>query len=554
MTAKTTILTAAVPYANGDIHIGHLVEYVQADIFARHLRLDGETCYYVCADDAHGAPIQMRAEDEGVTPEALIAAMKARHQHDFSRFGISFDIYHSTHSDENRALVEQIFGKLDAAGAIILKDVDQLFDEADNRFLADRYVRGVCPNCRSENQPGDNCVACGASYDALDLIEPVSVRSGTRPVVRKSQHLFFDMPRYAPFLEGWRHNAGLQEPVNNKLNEWFALGLRQWDISRDAPYFGFEIPGFPGKSFYVWLDAPIGYLASFKRLCLDRGLDFDALLNSPDVDLVHIIGKDIAYFHTMFWPAMLHPSGMRLPSSVFCHGFLTVNGRKMSKSDGTLIPAALLADAIDPDFFRYFVFSMLDDGLEDINLDLAAFKDRVNADLVGKIVNIASRSARILHDLTGGKFSAKIHAPSRFEEYLGELAGVRDNIRQRRYAAGCRRLVALAESTNKWITESAPWTLAKGGEGERAAAAAICTQALVEFRALMIALAAVTPQLSNRSRAMFMDPTEGASWNYAGLDPRPHLSTMAIRPFESLLRRVEDEQMATLVQAVPAKS
>jgi methionyl-tRNA synthetase len=551
MPKRTTIVTAALPYANGDIHIGHLVEYVQADIFARHLRAEGETCLYICADDAHGAPIQIRAEQDGVEPDLLVARMRDRHMADFARFDISFDVYHSTHSEENRLLVEEIFRRLAAKGCISQARVDQWYDEAAGRFLADRYVRGRCPRCDAADQYGDGCEACGATFDALELKAPVSALSGTAPTMRSSEHLFFDLAQFTPFLRAYRRELRLQPGVDRKLDEWFDQGLRAWNISRDEPYFGFAIPGHPGKYFYVWMDAPVGYLASLKHYCDGRALDFEHLLNDPSVALVHFIGKDIAYFHTIFWPAMLHAAGMRLPTSVFCHGFLTVEGTKMSKSRGTLIGAAAMADAVDADLFRYFIFASLSDGVEDIDLTLSSLRDRVNAELVGKIVNIGARCSALLQRLSDGALAPHLCDEARFDRYLDGLAEVRRLVRARQYGRACRRLVALAEDTNKWISDRAPWTLAEGGDAERREAAVICTQGLIEFRALMILLAPVTPSLSARALGLFRGAQAPASGTYADLDVRDMLASLSVVAFPRLIERISDAQLARLI-AVPA--
>jgi methionyl-tRNA synthetase len=550
MSQRTTILTAALPYANGDIHIGHMVEYVQADILVRHRRAEGERCYFVCADDAHGTPIAIRAEQEGVDPEAWIAGMKARHEADFRRFGIGFDKYHSTHSPENEALVGTIFARLEQRGHILPRTIEQLYDAQAGRFLADRYVRGSCPRCSAPDQYGDGCEKCGATYDALELRDPVSMLSGAAPVIRASDHLFFDIPAFATFLREWHGAIDLQPGVANKLEEWFESGLIAWNISRDAPYFGFEIPGHPGKYFYVWVDAPVGYLASFKALCDARGEDFAAILADPGTQLVHVIGKDIAYFHTIFWPAMLQAAGFPLPAAVWCHGFLTFAGRKMSKSRGTLIAAGTLAEALEPDLFRYFIFSMLADGLDDIDLTPAALRDRINSDLVGKIANIGSRCAALLHQLDEGRLAEELAEEARFDALLDMIGEARALIGARRFSAACRLLVQGAEETNRWLAALAPWQLARGDAGERARAAAIATQGALSFRALMIALAPVIPALSERALDHFEGMAAPLAGTYADLDIRGQLAGMRVREIRDLVQRIDDAQLARIFGAV----
>jgi methionyl-tRNA synthetase len=552
MPTRTTIVTAALPYANGDIHIGHLVEYVQADIYVRHLRAEGEACYYVCADDAHGAPIAIRAEQEGTNPEAWIAGMKVRHEADFARFAIAFDIYHSTHSPENRALVGHIFARLEAGGHIVPRRVQQLYDAEAGRFLADRYLRGRCPRCDTADQYGDGCESCGATYDALELREPISMLSGTAPEIRASDHLFFDIPAFTQFLRDYHRAIGLQPGVANKLDEWFETGLLAWNISRDAPYFGFEIPGYEGKFFYVWVDAPVGYLASFAALCARRGEDFDRILADPETRLVHFIGKDIAYFHTVFWPAMLRAASMKLPDAIWCHGFLTIDGRKMSKSRGTLIPAETLAAAIDPDAFRYFIFAMLGEGLDDIDLTPSSLRDRVNSELVGKVANIGSRCAALLHQIDEGALAPAIADEAGFDTCLESIGEARALIRARRYSSACRKLVSTAEDVNRWLAGLAPWHLARGSDTERSLAQAIATQGLLSFRALMIALSPVTPGISTRALDHFSGARAPLAGTYADLDIRDQLEGMRVSEIRNLITRIDDAQLADLFESTAA--
>lgn len=556
MAERTSIVTAALPYANGPIHIGHLVEYIQTDIFVRNRRAQGHRCYFVCADDAHGAAIQYHAEQLSIAPEVLIARMKEAHERDFAKFNISFDVYHTTHSPENQELLNDIFARLKKSGSIYASTIRQLFDPVEQRFLADRYIKGECPRCGVADQFGDSCEACGATYNATELVNPKALRTGATPVIRSSKHFFFDIPQFESFLERWRYEVGLQPAIINKLEEWFEQGLRAWDISRDAPYFGFLIEGETEKYFYVWVDAPIGYLASFKRLCDREGLEFEEELNNPETELIHFIGKDIAYFHTLFWPAMLKAAGLKLPSKVHCHGFLTVNGAKMSKSRGTLVSAEALGAVIDPDFYRYFIFCMLDDGINDIDLNIETFCERTNADLVGKIVNIASRSATLLQSVADGRLGSAIKDEKRFDDYLASLQQVSALIDARRFSTASRQILSLADSTNKWLSDYAPWTLAKGNGAMRKECTACLTQALCEFYALMTALSPVTPDLATRARALFQRDKSGSSGkinfsapsSYEAMDLRACLGTISIPNYTPLLQRISLETVLSCTE------
>ncbi len=410
--SRRLLVTSALPYANGPIHIGHLVEYIQTDVWVRFQKLCGHECHYVCADDAHGTPIMLKAEQEGLTPEQLIARIDAEHRADFAAFGIDFDNYHSTHSPENRAISTLIYTRLRDAGHIARRVIQQAYDPVKQMFLPDRFIKGKCPRCGAPDQYGDNCEVCGATYAPTDLIEPRSALTGVTPELRESEHLFFRLGDFEPMLRDWLRQGALQAGVVNKLQEWFEAGLQDWDISRDAPYFGFEIPDAPGKYFYVWLDAPIGYLASFRNLCDREGLDFDSFCDpQSSAELYHFIGKDIMYFHTLFWPAMLKGAGLRLPTGVFVHGFLTVDGQKMSKSRGTFITARAYLDHLHPEYLRYYFAAKLGAGIDDIDLNLEDFQNRVNADLVGKVVNIASRCAGFITKLYAGELSAQPDHP-----------------------------------------------------------------------------------------------------------------------------------------------
>lgn len=397
MTQRKILITSALPYANGPIHLGHMLEYIQTDIWSRFQKARGHQCYYVCADDAHGTPIMLKAQQLGITPEQMIAQTSQEHQADFADFLIGFDNYHSTHSEENKQFASEIYTKLDKGGYIKRKTISQLFDPEKQMFLPDRFVKGDCPKCGALDQNGDSCDSCGATYSPTELKNPRSVVSGATPVLKDSEHYFFDLPAFEQMLKDWTRSGSLQDEMANKLQEWFTEGLQQWDISRDAPYFGFEIPGAPGKFFYVWLDAPIGYLASFKNYCDKTGVNFDQFWQKDsDAEIYHFIGKDIIYFHSLFWPAMLDGAGYRKPTSVYAHGFVTVNGAKMSKSRGTFIKARTYLDHLNPEYLRYYFASKLTSNITDLDLNLEDFAQKVNADLVGKVVNIASRCASFI--------------------------------------------------------------------------------------------------------------------------------------------------------------
>jgi len=552
VTGKRKILvTSALPYANDSLHIGHIVEYVQTDVWVRFQRMRGHTCYYVCASDAHGTPTMLRAEREGIPPETLIERVSAEHRRDFETFRISVDNYLTTHAEENAELTREMYRRLDAAGHIRRRTIEQAYDEARQMFLPDRYVRGTCPVCGKEDQYGDSCERCGATYSPMDLIDPVSVVSGTRPTVKSSEHLFFKLGDFEQALKEWVPGR-VDEVMVHKLDEWFAAGLKDWDISRDAPYFGFEIPGEPGKYFYVWFDAPIGYMASFLNLCRRAGLDFDEYWGpDSDAELYHFIGKDIVYFHTLFWPAVLAGAGYRRPSGVFVHGFLTVDGQKMSKSRGTFINAATFAKHIDPDYLRYYFASKLAPNVDDIDLSFADFIAKVNSDLVGKVVNIASRCAGFVHRLGGGRLAAELARPDLFAEFAAEADPIAADYEGRNYARAMRRIMALADRANQYIDAEKPWIAAKD-ESNRDAVLAVCTQGLNLFRLLVLYLKPVLPELAARAEQFLA--IEPLAWSDAGeaLLDRP------IDRFRPLLQRVEPAAVDAIVDetrsAVAARS
>ena len=439
MTRKI-LVTAALPYANGSIHLGHMLEFVQTDIWARFQRARGHQVVFAWADDAHGTPIMLNAEKRGITPEALIAHFHDEHKQDFQDFHLSYDYFSSTHSEANRELVEQIWQRLNEGGYVVNRTIEQLFDAEKNMFLPDRFIRGTCPNCKAPDQYGDSCENCGATYDPTELIDPVSAISGSTPVPKQTEHSFVRLEPFSDDLKQWIRSGALQEEVANKLDEWFEQGLRDWDVTRDAPYFGFEIPGRDHQYFYVWLDAPVGYLSSFKQYCDANGLDFDDWVR-PDTsaEMHHFIGKDIIYFHCLFWPAMLMGAGMRVPSSVHAHGFLTVNGTKMSKSRGTFITARNFLEHLQADDFRYYIAAKLGPGLADIDLNFDDFSQRVNADLVGKLVNIASRAAGFIHKTGGGRLAAELPDPDLYRSFIDQTEAIAGDFDARNYNSAVRR-------------------------------------------------------------------------------------------------------------------
>ncbi len=545
---REILITSALPYANGPIHIGHLVEYIQTDIWARFQRQRGHSCWYVCADDAHGTPIMLKARQEGITPEALIARVAEEHQADFAAFRVGFDNYHSTHSPENRHFATLIYERNRDAGHIARRTITQAYDPVEQMFLPDRFIKGECPKCGAPDQYGDNCESCGASYSPNELKNPRSAVSGAVPEQRESDHYFFRLQDFEGMLKGWTRGGGLQKEVANKLDEWFEAGLQEWDISRDAPYFGFEIPDHPGKFFYVWLDAPIGYMASFKHLCDSprgqaAGLEFDRFwAPASDAELYHFIGKDIIYFHALFWPAMLHGAGFRTPSAVFAHGFLTVDGQKMSKSRGTFIKARTYLNHLNPEYLRYYFAAKLGSGVDDIDLSLEDFQARVNADLVGKVVNIASRSAGFITKRFAGRLAAELPAPALFDELRAASESIAAAYERREYARAVREIMAFADRANQYIDEQAPWVVAKQ-EGREAELQGICTQGLNLFRLLIGWLKPILPATAEASEAFLRIPP--LTW--ADLD-RPLLDH-EIAPFKPLMTRVDPAQIAAMLDA-----
>jgi methionyl-tRNA synthetase len=542
MTTKRKILvTSALPYANGSIHLGHLVEYIQTDIWARFQRLQGHSCYYVCADDAHGTPIMLRARQDGIEPEQLIAAMQKEHEADFAEFLVGFDNYYSTHSEENRELASEIYLKLREEGHIATRTISQSYDPEAEMFLPDRFIKGTCPKCGAEDQYGDNCEVCGATYAPTELINPVSAISGAAPIEKDSEQYFFKLSDFAGMLQQWMRAGHVQPEIANKLDEWFEEGLQDWDISRNAPYWGFEIPDAPGKFFYVWMDAPIGYMASFKNLCDREGISFDDYWHSEaNTELYHFIGKDIARFHTLFWPAVLHGAGFRKPTAVYCHGFLTVNGQKMSKSRGTFIKARTYLDNLKPEYLRYYYAAKLSSGVDDIDLNLEDFMQRVNSDLVGKVVNIASRCAGFINKRFDNRLSAELPDAALYNELVNAGESIAAAFENREYGKAVREIMALADKANVYIDNNKPWVLIKE-EGKETEVQAICTQGINLFRVLMTYLKPILPQTALRSEAFLNNELHWHSLS----EP---LVAHSINKFKPLMTRIEKEQIEAMVE------
>ncbi|MBD9468295.1 methionine--tRNA ligase [Pseudoxanthomonas sp. PXM01] len=544
--SRTALVTNALPYANGPLHLGHLVGYIQGDIWVRARRMHGDTVHFVCADDTHGTPIMLAAEKAGVTPEAFIAGIQASHERDFAAFGVAFDHYDSTNSAANRALTEQFYQRLDAGGHISRRTVAQFYDPAKGMFLPDRYIKGICPNCGSADQYGDNCEVCGATYAPTDLKEPKSILSGSTPEIRDSEHYFFEVGRFDAFLREWLAGDVALPGVKAKLREWLDAegGLRAWDISRDAPYFGFEIPGAPGKYFYVWLDAPIGYLSSFRNLCAERGLEFAPHLEAgTDVELHHFIGKDIVNFHGLFWPAVLHGTGHRAPTRLHVNGYLTVNGAKMSKGRGTFIMARTYLDVgLEPEALRYYFAAKGNGQVEDLDLNLSDFIARVNADLVGKFVNLASRCAGFIDKRFGGRLADTLPDAAMYQRFVDALTPIAAAYERNEPATALRLTMALADEANKYVDETKPWVIAKQ-EGADAELQAVCSQGLNLFRVLAAALKPVLPRTTAEAEAFLGAPVE--TW----ADVAAPLQAHVIQPYSPLFTRIDPKLIDAMTDA-----
>ena len=540
---RKILATSALPYANGPIHLGHMVEYIQTDIWVRFQRMMGNQCYFVCADDAHGTPIMLRARSENISPEQLIQHYKQEHEKDFADFNIGFDNYHSTHSQENRELAEYIYLQLKKGGHIHRKTISQAYDAKENLFLPDRFVRGECPRCGAADQYGDSCERCGATYSPSDLKNPISVLSGLPPELRESEHLFVRLSDFTDMLQEWVSSELAQTEAKNKLKEWFDAGLTDWDISRDAPYFGFEIPEEVDKYFYVWLDAPIGYIASFKNLCERENIDFDAYWkDDSQTEVYNFIGKDILYFHTLFWPAMLHGAGFRKPTDVFTHGFLTVNGKKMSKSRGTFIMARTYLDHLDPEYLRYYYAVKLNERIEDLDLNLEDFIQRINSDLVGKVVNIASRCSKFITGKFAGRLSSELDNPELYKELTAASKIIADAYEGRSFSRAMRQIMALADKANQYVNDEQPWVISKDPSA-RDKLHNVCTQGINMFRVLIYYLSPVVPQLAERTAEFLNDPID--LWKRIDEPLLDH----EISGFVHLLQRIQKKDVDAMSEA-----
>ncbi|SNC58975.1 Methionine--tRNA ligase [Sodalis endosymbiont of Henestaris halophilus] len=539
---KKILVTCALPYANGSIHIGHMLEHIQADIWVRYQRMRGHQVYFICADDAHGTPIMLKAQQLGITPQEMIHNINLEHQSDFASFSISYDNYHSTHSEDNRELSMLIYQRLKKHGYIKKKIISQLFDPDKAMFLPDRFVKGTCPKCHSHDQYGDNCEVCCATYNPTDLINPKSTLSESSPVIRESEHFFFDLPAFSDMLYSWTRSGALQDQVANKIQEWFKSGLQQWDITRDAPYFGFEVPDQPGKYFYVWLDAPIGYMSSFKNFCKKNShINFNEFwdLNSK-ASIYHFIGKDIIYFHSLFWPAILEGSQFRKPTNLFVHGYVTVNGTKMSKSRGTFIKASTYLAHLDADCLRYYYAAKLSSRIDDIDLNLEDFVQRVNTDIVNKVVNLASRNAGLINKRFDGELAATIADPELYATFVKAATSIGEAFSNRETNRAIREIMTLADLANRYVDEQAPWIVAKE-KGRDRDLQAICSMGIQMFRVLMTYLKPVIPSLTMRAEA-FLATT--LTWDAVSTP----IVTHRISPFKTLFSRIVPSQVDAIIE------
>ncbi len=542
MSKRKILVTSALPYANGPIHLGHMVEYIQTDIWARFQRLRGNTCYYVCADDAHGTPIMLRAQQEGIEPQELIDKSNIEHQIDFADFNVAFDNYHSTHSDENRKLSEAIYLAAKKGGHIAQKVIKQSYDAKAKMFLPDRFIKGECPKCHAADQYGDNCDSCGATYATTEVINPYSVITGTTPIEKDSEHYFFKLNNFDVFLKKWINSDAVQPEIANKMKEWLQDGLNDWDISRDAPYWGFKIPDTEDKYFYVWLDAPIGYLASFENYCTKNDVDFDEFWKvDSKAEVHHFIGKDIAYFHTLFWPAVLKSANYRLPTAVHCHGFLKVNGLKMSKSRGTFIQARVFLNHLPPEPLRYYYAAKLSNNVDDIDLNLENFQQRINSDLIGKVINIASRTASFITKKFDGQLAKELPDTALYQQFIDISDTLADAYETRRYSKAMREIMALADVANQYIHENQPWVLIKD-DATKDQVQGICTQGVNMFRALMTYLKPVLPELAEKSE-QFLNAGE-LNWN----SPATPLLNTSINKFKPLMTRIEKDKIDAMLE------
>ena len=539
---RKILVTSALPYANGSIHLGHLLEHIQTNIWTRFQKMRGHTCYSVCADDAHGTPVMLKAQELGITPEEMVDRTRAEHHQDLLDFDIDYDNYYVTHSPENKLLSETIYNRLHAAGYISTKIINQLYDPEKGMFLPDRFIKGDCPKCGAEDQNGDSCDVCSATYATTEVLNPRSVVSGATPILKDSEHYFFDLPKFSDMLQTWIKSGTVQAEMVNKLQEWFEQGLQQWDISRDAPYFGFEIPNAPGKYFYVWVDAPVGYMASFLNFCEKNNVSFDEYWNADsDAELYHFIGKDITYFHCLFWPAMLEGAGYRKPTGVNIHGFVTVNGAKMSKSKGTFIKARTYLDHLNPEYLRYYFASKLNDSVTDIDLNFEDFTQKVNSDLVGKVVNIASRCASFITKKFDSKLSDNILDPALLNEFSAASDSIAQHFEARQYHHAIREIMALADKANQFIDTQAPWVTIKDPQLQQHTHD-VCSMGIHMFRVLSIYLSPVLPDLSLKAQEFLNDRFV---WGSA----QTTLTGHSINKFKAMLQRVDSDKVAAMVDA-----
>ncbi|WP_320411856.1 methionine--tRNA ligase [Blochmannia endosymbiont of Camponotus sp.] len=540
MTTKKMLVTCALPYANGSLHIGHMLEHIQADIWVRYQRMQGNCVYFICADDAHGTAIMLKSQHMNIAPEQMIAQIRQEHQQDCYKFGISYDNYYSTHSEETRELLYDIYFRLKARGFIKSKFISQLYDSKKNMFLPDRFVKGICPKCKADNQYGDNCETCGTIYTSLELINPKSVISGTSPIIRKSKHLFFDLPAFTDTLRTWIRSGSIQKEVANKVEEWFKLGLKQWDISRDAPYFGFKIPNSSEKYFYVWMDAPIGYMGTFKNLCKkNKNISFNDFWSSNSkTDLYHFIGKDIIYFHCLFWPAILSGSQFRKPTNIFVHGHVTLNGSKISKSKGTCINVSTYLSYLNPDYLRYYYATKLSSHTNDIDLNLSDFITRVNSDIINKVLNLASRNSGFIHQYYNGQLSNTLTNPVIYNMFIESRHAIGKLFQKRDFNYAMREIMKLADEANRYIDKHAPWHIAKKTD-RRQEALSIYSMGIQLFRVLMIYLKPVLPKLANYSECFL---NTRLTWDSLSVP----LSNHRINEFKIIFSRIHPDQIASI--------
>ena len=537
---RKILVTSALPYANGSIHLGHLVEYLQTDIWVRNQKMSGNTCYYICADDAHGTPIMLKAKELDVRPEELIQKTYQEHVKDFEDFGIKFDNYYTTHSEENREYSEFIYNSLKENGDIKSQEIEQFYDESAKMFLPDRYIKGICPKCGAEDQYGDACEECGATYSPTELKKPISIISNTKPSTKKTEHFFFKLSNYTDYLKKWMKRDSVQSEIQNKLEEWLKDGLADWDITRDKPYFGFNIPGYDDKYFYVWLDAPVGYIASFKNMCDKKNINFDEFWNhESECELYHFIGKDIAYFHALFWPAMLEASNFRSPNSIYCHGFLTVDGEKMSKSRGTFFNARTYLNHLNPEYLRYYFASRLTNTIEDIDLNLSDFQARVNSDLVGKIINIGSRCARFINKDFGNELASELNNNKLHDNIIENKNEIIKNYEDRKYSANIRLITSLADEVNKYLDEEKPWVQIKDNNN-RGYVQKVCTDGLNMFKVLAGYLKPIIPDCVDKIEKILQ--CESISWE--NIDNR--LISKKIDKFEPIINRIDSESIESM--------